>query len=317
MNKTRNMIDGRETDTVAIPKRHDRWLSEAACNVTSQCGEDGILAEALRLLPAKNAWCIEFGAWDGKYLSNTFQLVDRQHYQVVLIEGDSRKYDKLRSEYPHKDRALFFKAYVGWSEENSLDHLLAGHSVPRDPDLLSIDVDGNDYHLWQAMERIRPKLVLIEFNPTMPNCVDFVQPRDASCHQGSSPAAIVRLAKEKGYELIAATEINLLFVDEAYYHLFGIHCNSLDTIRFDRPNYVFFGFDGTVFLHGQCRLLWHDIDLSANKIQVLPPMLRKYPPAYSLVERVAFRIFLLLNHPKDGMRWLRKYATKRIGAVKW
>ena len=101
---------------------------------------------------------------------------------------------------------------------------------PESPDLLSIDVDGNDYHIWQATTRIRPKLVLIEYNPTMANCLDFVKPADARCNQGNSPAALVRLGKEKDYELIAATRLNLLFVDRRYYSLFRIPDNSLEAM---------------------------------------------------------------------------------------
>lgn len=307
------MLTGSDADNIVnSPKRTNRWLCDAARNVTSQTGEDGIVAEALDILPSRNKWCIEFGAWDGKYLSNTFHLVDRQQYNVLLIEGDLRKYRQLCSKYPHKDRALFINAYVGWGEEDSLDRLVDGHSVPKDPDLLSLDVDGNDYHIWQAMEHIRPKLVLIEYNPTMPNCLDFVQPRDPKCHQGSSPAALVRLGKEKGYELIAATEINLLFVDHVYYHLFDIPCNTLEEIRVEQPNYVFFGFDGTVFLHGECRLFWHELQLSAKKIQVLPAVLRRYPPTYNILQRVAFRVFVMLTDPKEGMKWLKGYAARRM-----
>src|ERR1700686_2856205 len=68
-------------------KRASRWLSEFASSVTSQNGEDGIIAKALSLLPELNHWCVEFGAWDGKRFSNTYDLVDHQGYSVVLIEG--------------------------------------------------------------------------------------------------------------------------------------------------------------------------------------------------------------------------------------
>ena len=178
-------------------KKSSRWLNAFAGDVYSQTGEDGILERALSIFPTRTRWCVEFGAWDGKYLSNTFRLVERENYNVVLIEGDGKKYRALCSEYPFRDRAIFENRLVGWSKDDGLDRILEKHPVPLDFDLLSIDVDGNDYHIWKATEKFRPKLVLIEFNPTASNHIDFVQPPDPNCNEGNSPAAIVRLGKEK------------------------------------------------------------------------------------------------------------------------
>jgi hypothetical protein len=55
-------------------QEQSRWLSRHASNVTSQCGEDGIIAKALSLIPERTFWCVEFGAWDGKLYSNTYDL---------------------------------------------------------------------------------------------------------------------------------------------------------------------------------------------------------------------------------------------------
>ncbi len=61
-------------------KRRSRWLNEYASDVYSQTGEDGVLANALEILPSSNQWCVEFGAWDGKHLSNTYSLVEKNGY---------------------------------------------------------------------------------------------------------------------------------------------------------------------------------------------------------------------------------------------
>ena len=183
-------------------KRKGRWLNTFARDVYSQTGEDGIVAKALSLLPQRDKWCVEFGAWDGKHLSNTYRLVEEEQYRVVLIEGDESKHRSLCASYPFQDRGIFVKSFVGWTEQDGLDSILAKTSIPADFDLLSIDIDGNDYHVWAAVKKYRPKLVLIEFNPTATNRIDYVQPADPSCNQSSSPAALVRLGKEKGYELI-------------------------------------------------------------------------------------------------------------------
>jgi hypothetical protein len=283
--------------TLAEVKAASRWLSAFAQNVHSQAGEDGILAKALSLLPDRNHWCIEFGAWDGRHLSNTFNLVERHGYHVVLIEGDRHKYAQLRSAYPHGDRAIFINTYVGWSSRDGLDQILRGHAVPEDPDLLTIDVDGNDYHIWRALERTRPKLILIEYNPTMANSVEFIQPADPGCNQGSSPGALVILGKKKGYELIAITRLNLLFVDEKYYELFQVPDNTLEALRDDPPDHIFCGYDGTVFLYGAVGARWHRMWLSEGDVQVLPRMLRGYPPTYSRLRNFAFACWRALRDP--------------------
>jgi hypothetical protein len=67
-----------------------------ARNVHSQEGEDGIIEHLLSLLPERDHWCVEFGAWDGVYLSNTFHLIESKGYHAVLIEGSSERYETLR-----------------------------------------------------------------------------------------------------------------------------------------------------------------------------------------------------------------------------
>jgi len=161
------------TSSLETLKKASRWLSAYARDVYSQTGEDGIVAQALAMLPARNRWCVEFGAWDGKHLSNTFRLVEEDDYEVVLIEGDAEKYRRLRADYPYQDRGTFVHGLVGWTEQDGLDAILSGTAAPQDFDLLSIDIDGNDYHVWAAVKKYRPKLVLIEFNPTASNRIDF------------------------------------------------------------------------------------------------------------------------------------------------
>jgi methyltransferase FkbM-like protein len=303
----------RQFSTLAELKRASRWLGEYAKSVTSQGGEDGIVEKALSVLPERDGWCVEFGAWDGRHDSNSFHLVDQLGYRVILIECDPERYARLCTDYPHKDRATFLKAFVGWGATDGLDHILSQKPIPRNFDFLSVDVDGNDYYILNAMAEYRPKLILVEYNFTMPNGVEFFQPADPRCQQGSSAAALIKLAKKKGYELIAVTKLNLLFVDRAYYELFGIPDNSLEVMRDEEPNYVFFGYDGTVFLEGRCSLEWHPgLRLSASKIQVLPRFLRSYQPSYTRFQRWLFVAYFLLTHPKEGCSRIVRYIGRRF-----
>ena len=113
-------------------KKSSRWLNQFENNVYSQTGEDGVIAKTLSVLPTKNGWCVEFGAWDGKHLSNTFNLVENDGYKVVLIEGDKAKHRALCSDYPFKGHAVFVNRFVGWTEDNGLDSILGKHPIPQD-----------------------------------------------------------------------------------------------------------------------------------------------------------------------------------------
>lgn len=271
-------------------KRRSRWLGEYAQNFQSQTGEDGIISKALSMLPERNRWSVEFGAWDGKHFSNTYPLVERDGYQAVLIEGDEKKYQSLCTNYPFKDRGHFIHGFVGWEADDNLDTMLAKTAVPKDFDFLSIDIDGNDAHVWKAVKQYRPKLVLIESNPTASNRIDFVQPPDGNCNLGNSPAAMVRIGKEKGYELISVTGPNLLFVDAKYYGIFGIPDNSLSVMRDETDvTSLFLGFDGTVMMDGPGDLPWHGGKVKIK--QVFPKILRRYPPNYSKFQKLLFRMF--------------------------
>ena len=72
-----------------------RWLPRHASNVTSQSGEDGIIPKALELLRNRNGGCIEFGAWDGRNLSNTYNVITAHDYRGVLIEADAMRFREL------------------------------------------------------------------------------------------------------------------------------------------------------------------------------------------------------------------------------
>ena len=181
-----------------------------------------------------------------------------------------------------------------------MDYLLRPHSIPVDFDLLSIDIDGNDYYVWEAIEAYRPRLVLVEYNPTIANTVYFVQSRDLATNQGASAAALIDLARRKGYELIAVTQHNLLFTARELFGLFDITDNSLAAMREDSEvPHVFVGFDGHVFLRdcgdAGLRLPWHFLLLPESAVQLLSKRLQKYPPRYSDFEMSLYRYLSLLR----------------------
>src|SRR5580704_17307359 len=144
------------------------WLHDCRHNTHSQAREDGVIAAILSLLPTRDNWCVEFGAWDGLYLSNAANLVCNKGYSAIFIEGDAAKLKELEKNYSGNAQVTGLCRMVGYGDDDNLDTILAQTNVPRDFDFLSIDIDGNDYHVWRAVTKFSPKLICIEFNPTIP-----------------------------------------------------------------------------------------------------------------------------------------------------
>jgi len=190
--------------------------------------------------------------------------------------------------------------YVGFGATDNLDEILSGTGLPAEYDFLSVDIDGNDYHVWQATTNYRPRVVCIEFNPTIPTEVSYVQAADPSVSRGASLLALVELGREKNYELVCVAGVNAFFVSAEYYPLFRISDNSPASLRTDLGNitYLFSGYDGTILLEGCRKLPWHGLQIRPRKIQVLPAFLRRYPGNYNPVQLVLYGAWLLAANPR-------------------
>jgi hypothetical protein len=277
--------------------RDNQWLLEHAANKHSQFGEDGVIAKVLDVIGDPIGWCVEFGAWDGKHLSNTYALIEDRDFSAVLIEGSAKKYHDLRASFRDNEKITPVHAFVGFGADDGLDQILAGTPIPREFDLLSIDIDGNDYHVWKAVQNYQPRIVVIEFNPTIPTAVDFVQPADMSVNQGSSLRAIANLAREKGYELVAVTECNGIFVREKYFPLFDIDDNAPEALRSSESlvSWVFCGYDGTVFIRGHGIMPWHGVPYRESKMQRVAKPFRKFPSNHGPLMRALSRYYRSLK----------------------
>lgn len=155
-------------------------------NVYSQFGEDRVIQEVLATLgdsTSLDKWACEFGAWDGLHLSNKANLKVNAGYSAVLIEADAVKFQELkRNMQPYPAECV--NAFVDLEGANTLDNLLSVTSIPIDFDLLSIDIDGADYWIYESLKKFRPKVIVVEYNPTIPKEVDFSKPKDILRNKG-------------------------------------------------------------------------------------------------------------------------------------
>jgi hypothetical protein len=255
------------------------------------------IEKLLEKLPMRDRQCVEFGAANGLD-STTRELILNQGYSAVLIEGKEERFAELQKNYAGNNKVIARHGFVGFTAEDGLDAILRGTPVPQDFDFLSVDIDGNDYHVWNAITKYRPKIVMIEYNPTIPPEVSFIQPANPSLNQGSSLAAMVELGKSKGYELVAVLSVNAFFVTKELYPKFGVADNQITSLwtKRDCVTYIFCGYDGQVFLRGSRVLPWHGVALRESKMQVLPALARGYP--FTIKNRLVYAIMRPLQMVK-------------------
>jgi hypothetical protein len=281
-------------------------LNEFKVNFHSQFGEDGMLRELINRLPeaSLNRTAIEFGAWDGLHLSNIANLVQNHGFRACFIEADSERFKDLKRNYPEGHTLM--NRFVTTSGKGSLDYILKECGVDQEPDLISIDIDGNDLNVWKSLKIYRPKIVVIEYNPTIPKSVHFIQDDNFEIKIGNSARAIVEYAQETDYCLVGSTETNLIFLDKKYF----VH-TSLNVIEYNEsdfnnriPVFVFTGYDGSIHLSEKVNLIWHNLEFENKDFQVLPKRIRKSLSDYNSTQKFLFRVWVIF-------RFGIKYAKRR------
>jgi len=246
-------------------------------NVHSQSGEDGIIEHIFDQIGIKSGYFVEFGAWDGRHLSNCAKIAD-ENWRGLFIEGDIERHKVLVHNYTDKPNIKCLHRFVQSKGENRLDAILHEAGAPEVIDILSIDIDGNDYHVWNGMEDYTAKLVVVEFNPTIPADTIYVQENDLNINRGASLAAFIELAEIKGYGLVAATDWNAFFLQKEIIKFSGLQTYTADQVKNTAyETSLFHGFDGTVIVAGNRKLIWHGIDYGAEEMQILPKNIRLIP----------------------------------------
>ena len=205
-------------------------------SISSQNGEDGVLRKIFELIEPTERFAVEFGAADGVAGSNVRNLVIEAGWNAFLIEGDPERAEKCAESYEAYPSTRCIQA---WVYPGNVELLFEDNGVPKQLDLLVIDIDSNDWYVWRAIRDFRPKVVLIEYNalfaPPTRMVVDFhpLNYWDETHYFGASIQSMYELGKKKGYELVYADSngVNLFFVDAIYYDRFGIRDNSPEKLH--------------------------------------------------------------------------------------
>lgn len=187
-------------------------IQDAEFRVFSQFGDDGILqylTRAVAIQPGERRF-VEFGVEDYSE-SNTRFLLLHDNWSGLVLDASVENVASIRSDPIYWRHDLV--AEEAFIDRDNISELLSRNGFDRDLGLLSIDVDGNDFWIWQALD-LAPPIVVVEYNSifgadravTVPYDAGFVRAAAHSTHLywGSSLKALFLLAQQKGYALVGS-----------------------------------------------------------------------------------------------------------------
>ena len=194
---------------------------QAEFRVFSQWGEDGIIQYLVARVPIERRIFVEFGV-ENYVESNTRFLLTKDQWSGLVIDGSQEHIDYIRRDSIYW--AANLKAECAFATKDNINALLASDGVAGDIGLLSVDIDGNDYWIWQAIDTISPRIVICEYNSHFGPTAEVTTPYDAAfvrdtahfskIYYGASISALCSLASRKGYALVASNSAgnNVFFV---------------------------------------------------------------------------------------------------------
>ena len=190
-------------------KRSVNNLAEVEFKVFSQFGEDGIIQYLVNNIPIKNKIFIEFGVQNYKE-SNTRFLLINNNWRGLLIDSDGKSIDFIKNDGIYWQHDI--KAVCKFITRENINSIFSSNGFEGDIGLLSIDIDGNDYWIWESIEAVNPRIVICEYNSIF-GCKDAVtipyepnfnrtKAHFSNLYFGASLPALCYLANKKGYIFI-------------------------------------------------------------------------------------------------------------------
>lgn len=223
-------------------------LSDYSSDIYSQFGEDGIVEKIFATITPHWKTCCEFGASDGLSCSNTAHLWKDLGWAAFLIESDDERFRQLEANTADYDVEILHH-HVATSGDDAIDHILPPgfqHSL----DYMSIDIDGDDCEVFERLTHVRPRVVSVEYNQSIPPPHKIRQ----ACRGdslGASAAVLDEIAQKKDYVLVAMTRTNMFFVVQEEALLFEEYeTNLVSLYDWSRVTYLSTDQQGRPFLVG-------------------------------------------------------------------
>lgn len=201
-------------------------LSDVEFSVFSQWGEDGIIEWIIQRLPGIPQTFIEFGVEDYKEANTRFLLVHR-NWRGLVIDGSEENVKNIKHDYVSWRHDL--TSISKFITKDNINALINNTFSSAELGLLSVDIDGNDYWVWESIDCIKPWLVVAEYNSafgdvypiTVPYRDDFQRAKAhfSNLYYGASIKSLEHLAKQKGYVLLGSNGAgsNAFFIREDLY----------------------------------------------------------------------------------------------------
>jgi hypothetical protein len=189
-----------------------KGLYEVEFSLYSQFGEDGIIDWLIDHLPGIPQTFIEFGVQNYQE-SNTRLLLKMRNWRGLVIDGSQKHIDDIKNQdiYWRND----ITAKCAFIDRDNINNLIEGSGLTGELGLLSVDIDGNDYWVWQAIEVVSPAIVICEYNAVLGDIYPVTVPYQASFQRtqadpsdlyfGASIQALISLGQRKGYKFVGTT----------------------------------------------------------------------------------------------------------------
>ena len=214
------MAEQARREMLASPRYRDepKRLNHHERQSFSQNEEDGIIAEIFRRVGTHDRFFVEIGVGDGTE-NNTVALL-MEGWSGVWVDADPAGAARIREQFgAYLASGQLRLVHTRVTAEN-VEPVLQEAGVPAEFDLLSIDIDGNDYWVWDAVKRFRPRAVVMEYNAHFPPSARWVRAYDpdgqwdGTTYFGASLKSLELLGAAKGYRLVGCdlTGVNAFFV---------------------------------------------------------------------------------------------------------
>lgn len=214
-----------ETDDLPYPER----LTARRFRISSQNQEDGLTLALLHEAGPKTRSFIEIGA--GLSGGNGGFLANEWGWAGLMVDGHAEHMQQVRRRFPTTT------AVATWITRDNINDLISTHGYAGEVDLFSLDLDGNDYWIWEAVTAASPRVLILEYNSmfgpersvTIPYDAQFDRHRHHSMYFGASLTALTRLSARKGYRLVAVEPagVNAFFLR----HDVATHVPACDPTR--------------------------------------------------------------------------------------
>jgi hypothetical protein len=208
----------RYLDAIKADPRYDdeKRLLRFGAKVYSQNDEDGIIQEIFNRIDHGSRTFVEFGVEYG--LENNSLKLLIEGWSGVWLEGSQKYVARINQTFSDAIRQGRLRVKHAFIDRNNLNTLI-GEFYHGEIDLLSIDVDGNDLYLLEALSIVNPRVIIVEYNGKFPPSMSIAQEynpthRWGGTDSGASLAALTKIAEKKGYALVGCniTGANAFFV---------------------------------------------------------------------------------------------------------